>query len=139
MWRGSSPPNSSNRVIDYTVARRGTRLYLEVSSFEMEPQQKMADDVAPSGTLVRASALPSVAVARFEELPGASGGRVLQPDLASAQLPLRLRSLPPAVPERAPRPGAPPLPKQETLGLQDASGKHCFVAERQNLDSHYSA
>lgn len=116
----------------------------------------MADDVPTAGVIVRSAFTAPLVVARFEEVdrPAPAGGssatfgssgpadgpgateRMLLPDFAAMKAPLRMR-LTTSAPERQ-RGGLPPI-QHQTLSLQDASGEHSFSADKQNLDSHYSA
>ena len=74
-----------------------------------------------------------VLVARFDQVQQAGGrGSSLLPDFSAVQAPLRMLVTPP---DRSSRSAA---AEGDALALQDASGKHSFVAERSGGDSNYS-
>ena len=91
-------------------------------------------DVPPAGTLVRAAGDGSVIVARFDMVSGTRPGAppALLPDFPAMQRPLRMR----VVTETA-RSSRGVASTTETLTLQDASGAHTYVAQRETLDSSY--
>ena len=91
-----------------------------------------------NGSIVRNAVVSSAIVGRFDEADVAekSGERQLLPDFASAKPPLRMKVTTSS--ERS-RGANGTVTTHETLSLQDASGIHSFSAEKQNLDSHYSA
>lgn len=99
-------------------------------------------DVPRSGAVLRHATTQPVIVARFDDEPSPSAGGAprAQPDFSAVQPPLSMRVTVAPV-ERA-RPVSflrEPQATQETVTLQDASGQHTFTADRQTLDSHYSA
>ena len=91
-------------------------------------------DVPPAGTLVRDAGDGSVVVARFDMVSSARPGAppVLLPDFPAMQRPLRMRVVTETV--RSTRGVS---STTETMTLQDASGAHTYVAQRETLDSSY--
>ena len=127
---GNDPLDQPQRIVA-TAARH-------MSASSSSSSTVVPDDVPSSGVILR-GAQEAVLIARFDDDPGgAPSARRLLPDFTAAKPPLRMRVT--AATERTRSATGIVTPATaETWSLQDASGAHNFLGERQNLDSHYSA